>query len=182
MTGEQWRHLANLDPHTLDQLMAEYGQLVWNYAFLIVKHRAMADDIAQDVFLQVYRRFESFRGDASIKTWLLRITHNVSMNYVRSAFVRRVLLVDRIRPGGSGVSAEQEFIEREAASEVWRQVFRLSAKHREVLLLHVKHELSIAEIADILGIPEGTVKSRLFAARRRLSAMLSEEGLLHEPT
>ncbi|CAG5081771.1 RNA polymerase sigma factor [Thermobacillus xylanilyticus] len=56
MADEHWRHLAGLDPHALDQLMAEYGQTVWNYAFLLVKHRAMADDITQDVFLKAYRR------------------------------------------------------------------------------------------------------------------------------
>ena len=182
MADEHWRHLARLDTHTLDQLMAEYGQAVWNYAFLLVKHRAMADDITQDVFLKAYRRFGEFRGEASVKTWLLRITHNVSMNYLRSSFFRRALLVDRIRGRGTGASAEQEFIDREVASEVWRQVFRLPAKYREVLVLQARYELGVAEIAKILDIPEGTVKSRLFAARRRLSAMLSEEGLLHEPT
>jgi len=182
LADEHWRHLTGLDPHTLDQLMAEYGPTVWNYAFLIVKNRAMADDITQDVFLKVYRRFGEFRGESSIKTWLLRITRNISMNYLRSAFFRRVLLVDRIRGGASGASAEEEFIDREAANEVWRQVFRLPAKYREVLVLQAKYELNVAEIADILDIPVGTVKSRLFAARRRLSAMLSEEGLLHEAT
>jgi RNA polymerase sigma-70 factor (ECF subfamily) len=144
MADEHWRHLAHLDPHTLDQLMAEYGQTVWNYAFLLVKHRAMADDITQDVFLKVYRRFGEFRGEASIRTWLLRIAHNVSMNYLRSAFFRRALLVDRFRDRGSGASAEQEFIDREAASEVWRQVFRLPAKYREVLVLQAKYELPVA--------------------------------------
>lgn len=180
--SEHWRHLAGLDPHTLDQLMAEYGQTVWNYAFLLVKHRATADDITQDVFLNVYRRFGEFRGEASIKTWLLRITRNVSMNYLRSAFFRRALLVGRVRGGGNGMSAEQEFIEREAANEVWRQVFRLPAKYREVLVLQAKYELGVAEIADILDIPVGTVKSRLHAARRRLSAMLSKEEMIHEAT
>lgn len=180
--SDHWRHLTGLNPHTLDQLMAEYGQTVWNFAFLLVKHRAMADDIAQDVFLNVYRRFGEFRGEASIRTWLLRITRNVSMNYLRSAFFRRALLVDRIRGRGSGMSAEEEFIEREAANEVWRLVFRLPAKYREVLVLQAKYELSVAEIADILDIPVGTVKSRLFAARRRLSAMLGKEEMLHEAT
>jgi RNA polymerase sigma-70 factor, ECF subfamily len=182
LADEHWRHLAGLDPLSLDQLMAEYGQTVWNYAFLLVKHRAMADDVTQDVFLKAYRRFGEYRGEASVKTWLLRITHNVSMNYLRSAFFRRALLVDRIRGGGTGASAEQEFIEREAAGEVWRQVFRLPAKYREVLVLQAKYGLNIAEIAAILDIPEGTVKSRLFTARKRLSAMLSKEEMLHEPT
>ena len=180
--SDHWRHLTGLNAHTLDQLMAEYGQTVWNFAFLLVKHRAMADDITQDVFLNVYRRFGEYRGEASIRTWLLRITHNVSMNYLRSAFFRRALLVDRIRGRGSGMSAEEEFIEREAANEVWRLVFRLPAKYREVLVLQAKYELSVAEIADILDIPVGTVKSRLFAARRRLSAMLGKEEMLHEAT
>ncbi|BBI36558.1 RNA polymerase sigma factor [Cohnella abietis] len=169
------KHAEFIDAATLESLMSEYGQEVWNYAYLICRSRSIADDIAQDVFLKAYRHFTSFRGESSVKTWLLRITRNLSYNYRNSAFFRKALLLDRIIPSGHHRSAEQAFLDDEATNEVWRQVFSLPAKHREILLLHARHQLSLGEIASLLGIPEGTAKSRLFGARQKLSRLLKEE-------
>lgn len=180
MSDQYWQYLAGLDSEMLERLMADYGQEVWNYAFFVTKNKSLADDITQDVFLQAYRSFSSFRGEASMRTWLLKITRNKSINSVRSAFVRRVLLVDIVRPGGKASSAENDYIAREAANEVWRSVLELPIKHREVIILHARYELSTEQMAGVLQIPEGTVKSRLHAARRRLSALLQKEELLHE--
>lgn len=180
MSDQYWQYLAGLDSEMLERLMADYGQEVWNYAFFVTKNRSVADDITQDVFIQAYRSFSSFRGEASMRTWLLKITRNKSINAVRSAFVRRVLLVDIVRPGGRAASAENDYIAREAANEVWRKVLELPIKHREVIVLHARYELSTEQMASVLQIPEGTVKSRLHAARRRLSALMRKEELLHE--
>ncbi|MFC3747319.1 RNA polymerase sigma factor [Paenibacillus sp. GCM10012306] len=175
MDDDYLKYAAPMDANTLESLMREYGQEVWNYAYLICRSRSMADDITQDVFLKAYRHLASFRGEASVKTWLLRITRNLSYNYRNSAFFRKTLLLDVIIPNGNQRSAEQAFLDEEATNEVWRQVFCLSAKHREVLLLHARHQLSLAEIASLLGVPEGTVKSRLFTARQKLSKLLKED-------
>ncbi len=180
MSDQDWRYVAALDPDMLEKLMSDYGQAVWNYAYFITKNRSMADDIAQDVFIQAYRSFAGFRRESSMKTWLLRMTRNKSINSVRSAFVRKVLLVDRVKHRSDAASAENEFIETEAVSEVWRCVLELPVKHREVIILHARYELSTEQMAGVLQIPTGTVKSRLHAARRRLSAMLKREELLHE--
>ncbi|PRX63442.1 RNA polymerase sigma-70 factor (ECF subfamily) [Cohnella sp. SGD-V74] len=174
------KHAASMDAETLESLMRDYGQEVWNYAYLICRDRAIADDIVQEAFLRAYRHFASFRGEASVKTWLLRITRNLSYNYRSSAFIRRALLLDRIVPGGHHRSAEEAYLDEEATNEVWRRVFRLPAKHREILLLHARHQLSLGEIASLLGIPEGTAKSRLFGARKKLTSLLKEDEGAHE--
>lgn len=174
------RYAVDMDELTLDALMKRYGQDVWNFAWLLTKNRALADDIAQDVFLQAYRHVSSFRGEASVKTWLLKITRNISVNYRKSAFVRRVLLMERVREQESSRSAEHDFMEREAVNEVWRRVFELPGKYREALVLHARYGLPLQEIAGILGIPEGTVKSRLFHARKKLERKL-KEGEGYEP-
>ena len=132
----------------------------------------MADDITQDVFLQAFRHVTSFRGEASVKTWLLKITRNTSYNYRKSAFFRKVLLVGAVTSKEYNRSAEQSFLEKEATHEVWKQVFNLPTKFREVLVLHAKYHLPLSEIAQILKIPKGTVKSRLFGARKKLSILL----------
>ncbi len=172
---EYVQYLTSMDADTLEDLMTRYGQDVWHYAHFVTKNRSMADDIAQDVFIQAFRHVAAFRGESSLRTWLLKIARNISYNYMRSAFIRRVLLVDAVRFNEAGSSAEQAFIEQEAANEVWRLVYQLPVKYREVLLLHARHQLGLGEIAQILAIPEGTVKSRLFTARKRLTVLLAKE-------
>ncbi|WP_342671748.1 RNA polymerase sigma factor [Paenibacillus oryzae] len=174
MSHDSLKHLTEMDPLTLESLLTRYGQEVWNYAFFITKNRVMSDDITQDVFIQVYRHVTSFRGEASVKTWLMKITRNISYNYRNSAFFKKVFLIN-IVSGEHNHSAEQSFIEKEATNAVWEQVFNLPTKYREVLVLHAKYQLSIKEIADILKIPQGTVKSRLFTARKKMSVLLKKE-------
>ncbi|ANS76246.1 RNA polymerase subunit sigma-70 [Paenibacillus yonginensis] len=175
LNEDYMKHLANMDTNTLEHLMDHFGQDIWNFAYSLTKNRSMADDIAQDVFLQAFLNIASFRGEASVKTWLLRITRNVSYNYRKSAFFRRVLLVDVIRSRGQGNSAEQSYLEHEATNEVWRKLLSLPTKYREVLLLQAKYGLSLAEMAHILQIPEGTVKSRLYTARKKMFSLLKED-------
>lgn len=169
-----------MDALTLDDLMKEYGQDVWNFAYSIIKNRNLADDITQDVFLQVYRNVISFRGESSIKTWLLKITRNISYNYRNSAFFRKVLLIGIVPSKDTYQSAEKSFFEKEATNDVWKQVFKLSAKFREVIVLHAKYQLSLQEIAQILNIPEGTVRSRIFGARKKMNFLLRED-YIYEP-
>jgi RNA polymerase sigma-70 factor (ECF subfamily) len=166
--------MTQLDPDTLSTLMDQFGQDVWNYAYFLTKSRAACDDITQDVFIQVYHHVDSFRGEASVKTWLLAITRNMSRNYLRTAFIRKALLVDIVIPRGTGRSAEDTFLEEEAANEIWKKVFLLPVKLREALVLQAKYQLSVSEISDILKVPQGTVKSRLFAARKRMKRLLTE--------
>jgi len=130
LSYDHLKYASAMDAETLEALMREYGQEVWNFAYLICRNRSMADDISQETFLRAYRHIASFRGEASVKTWLLRIARNLSYNYRNSAFFRKALLLDRISPKGQNRSAEQAFLDEEATNEVWRRVFRLSAKQQ----------------------------------------------------
>lgn len=78
----------------------------------------MSDDITQDVFMQVYRHVTSFRGEASVKAWLMKITRNISYNYLNSAFFRKVLLIDTPSTEYHH-SAEQSYLEKEATLHVY---------------------------------------------------------------
>lgn len=155
----------------LEELMTAYGKDVWNYAFSITRKWDQADDITQDVFIKVFRNFNTFRSESSVKTWLLAITRNTALDYRRSAFYRKVTLVDFIAPGGEHVSTEQEVIEQMTVNDLWRLVLQLPVKYREVLILYAHHQLSMKEMAQILGVTEGTVKSRLFHARNKISRL-----------
>jgi RNA polymerase sigma-70 factor (ECF subfamily) len=161
----------------LQDLMTAYGQDVWNFAFSLTRHRDAADDIAQECFLKAYRNLESFRGKSSVKTWLLTITKNAVRDYRRSAFIRKVTLMDKLPRGeaGGSLSAEQEALDQIVADAVWRKVLALPAKYRAVLVLYAHHQLSMEEISQLLSISVGTVKSRLFRARQRVTAMIEED-------
>ena len=160
----------------LRDLMTAYGDDVWNYAYSICRQVDAADDITQDVFLKAYRNLTSFRGESSVKTWLFTITRNTALDYKRSAFLRKVTLVDYIIPKGASTSAENQAMENFAISDIWRMVLSLPQKYREVLILFAHYQLSMKEIAQILGIREGTVKSRLHQARMSILKLKERES------
>lgn len=168
-----WRYASDTDSRheALRELMDAYGKEVWNYAFSITRKWDMADDITQEVFIKVFRHLHRFRRDASIRTWLLTITRNTAIDFKRSAFLRKVTLVDRFADEGERRSAEQEVIDHLVANEMWKMVMALPQKYREVLILFAHYQLSLKEMAEVLGVTEGTVKSRLFHARRKIMKM-----------
>lgn len=159
----------------LREMMLTFEPDVWNFAFSLIRRQDVADDISQDVFLKAYRNLDSFRGESSLKTWLLSITRNLVRDYRRSAFVRRVTLMGNVLDKGTHQSAEYEAIDNLAVKDTWNTVFELPDKLREVLVLQVHHQLSVAEIAAILNISEPAVKSRLRRAKIIVIKMLSEK-------
>ncbi|REK72054.1 RNA polymerase sigma factor [Paenibacillus paeoniae] len=159
--------------------MQVHGQEVWNYAYFLTKHQDWADDITQDVFLRIYRSPNTFRGESSVRTWLFAITRNCVFNYRRSAFLRKVTLMGRVKHSGEAPSAESEALANQYIDEIWESVMALPAKYREVLILDARYELSLKEIADITGLSIGTVKSRLSRARRK-AAEIWKGGVVYE--
>ncbi|MFD2672572.1 RNA polymerase sigma factor [Marinicrinis sediminis] len=157
------------DPkQVLRDLMVQYGNDIWNYAYSMTRRWEVADDVTQDVFMKAYKNITNFRNEASVKTWLLKITRNTVLDYQKSAFFRRVTLVDYMTTKATDHSAESEVMEQMAVSEIWAKVLKLPPKYREVLILYGHHQLSMKEIAAMLGVSEGTVKSRLHHARNKV--------------
>ncbi|MEO3947107.1 sigma-70 family RNA polymerase sigma factor [Gorillibacterium sp. CAU 1737] len=174
-------HAQEMDSVTFDRLMKEYGQEVWNYAYFMTRDYHAADDISQEVFLRVYRNFSGFRGESSVRTWLLRITRNMSLNYRKTAFVRRVFLRSDMSTDKRNRSAEEDVLDQDVCNEIWKIILGLPAPFREVLLLEIQFHYSTKETADLIGVSEGTVKSRLSRARQKVTAALKKaqekEGL-----
>ncbi|UUZ92248.1 sigma-70 family RNA polymerase sigma factor [Paenibacillus sp. P25] len=161
----------------LEELMTAYGKDVWNYAYSITRKWDQADDITQEVFIKVYRNLYTFRSESSVKTWSLAITRNTTLDFKRAAFYRKVTLLDFIAPSGEQKSTEQEVIDKFAVNDMWRMVLKPPVKYREVLILYAHYQLSMKEMAQILNVTEGTVKSRLFHARNKISKMKESRSL-----
>lgn len=159
----------------LMEMMEAYGQDVWNYAYFLTRRRDAADDISQDVFLKALQHLRQFEGRSSVKTWLFAITRNLSMNYLKSSFIKKVTLVEWVTPKHNERSAEMEAIGNMEVSRIWQHVLSLPVKFREVLILEFHYQLPRREIAALLDISEGTVKSRVHRARARMEALLKGE-------
>ncbi|WP_442603732.1 RNA polymerase sigma factor [Paenibacillus sp. KN14-4R] len=159
----------------LSELMGRYGEDVWKFAYFLTKNKDLADDISQDVFLKVYEKLYTFRGQCSMKSWILTITRNRCLNVMKSSFFRKVSLVGWIFSVQTVPSAEHELFDRMGTRHIWQCVMQLPIKFREPLILESHYEMSMKDIAYVLGISEGTVKSRLYRARQKLMVILNEE-------
>ncbi len=139
------------------------------------------EDVVQEVFVQVFRSLKDFRGQAKFSTWLHRVTVNVVLMHRRSARSRPVLteeLPGELVADDHQTLPDADVDRRERMRAFQRLLTRLADKKRVVFVLHELEGMSPAEIADVVGAPVLTVRTRLFYARRELEAMLSEEPSL----
>ncbi len=138
------------------------------------------EDLVQDVFVQVYRSLESFRGQARLSTWVYRIAVNVVLMHRRSARARPTFaLPEECPPACSpGLGPEDELVQRKNVEALYRHLGQLSEKKRTVYILHEIEGLSPSEIAKIVDAPILTVRTRLFYARRELLAFFQADPYL----
>ena len=128
---------------------------------------------ADDVFVKLYTRGEAIAPGCE-KAWLLRVTVNCCRDLWRSAWLKRVVLG---APTLEIIPAQEDTIEqREEKAELMRAIHKLPVQFRETILLHYYQGLGIAEIAQMLGLPEGTISSRLSRARKKLESLLKDEA------
>ncbi|MCL6460139.1 MAG: RNA polymerase sigma factor [Gorillibacterium sp.] len=175
MENEYLKSITKLDSPEIETLVKQYWHDVWQYAFFLTRQEHMADDIAQDTFIRAFRSIASFRGQCEVKTWLFKIARNTAYNYKKSAFLKKVTLRGLLFETKAAPSAETEYFNRSMTNDLWSAVLRLPPKDREILILHAHYELSHMELTELLGIAEGTVKSRIHRARARLAREMKEE-------
>jgi RNA polymerase sigma-70 factor (ECF subfamily) len=166
---EDLRALQRGDVNALEAAWRLHGNSVHRTCRNMLGQSADADDAAQEVFLRVLRKARSFAGGARFSTWLYRLTVNHCLNVRRRP--RLVLAEEPDALPGRGDAPDAAALAADARAELDRLLQRLSPEARTVLVLREIEELSYAEIAAVLGIPEGTVMSRLSRARARLLEM-----------
>lgn len=165
-TTEYLNYIDHVDQTDLYNLMTQYGDDVRRYAYTITRDVQQSEDIAQEVFIRVYRHIGTFRGESAFRTWLFSITRNLAINELRSSYTKKILLFAKVRPKHIGESAEDRFLEGHDRRELRRIILDLPIKYREVLVLYLEHDMTMTEIASLLHISEGTIKSRLHRARK----------------
>ncbi|MEE2658115.1 MAG: sigma-70 family RNA polymerase sigma factor [Candidatus Latescibacterota bacterium] len=178
--------LLDGDDSAFQQLVVEYHPLAYSLAFRVLSDRLDAEEVAQDAFVKIHTALAGFRGEASLKTWILRIVLRLSLNRRRN---RSRTSWHRLGLGsGDGETTdmaarpsetpEAECISKDIHRIVRKQIDALPVSLRDVIILNSFEELGYEEIARVLEIPVGTVCSRIHTARRRLVSAFRQLELL----
>lgn len=152
----------------IEKVIEEYGDYLMRVAYLYVKNEATAEDVVQDVFIAFYEKQAQYRGESSLKTYLVRMTVNRCHDHLRSWKHKRVVLFEKVTGKNSQMTPERQYIEATEKRDLVDVLFTLSVLYREVILLYYYEEMSTVEIADVLNCPESTIRTRLQRARKQL--------------
>ncbi|HJV32126.1 MAG TPA: sigma-70 family RNA polymerase sigma factor [Bacillales bacterium] len=159
----------------LEEMMDQYGTLILRTAYFYIGDQHLAEDISQEVFFRAYRNWDKFLGKSSVKTWLIKITINVSRDKMRpKSAAEKPIEVSSNNPDFS-YNLEEEVLKKINSTELLKRVLKLPDHYREVLYLYYYLELNTIEISKASSIPEGTVRGRLVRARDLLSKTFEKE-------
>jgi RNA polymerase sigma-70 factor (ECF subfamily) len=151
--------------------MNESLTLAFRVAYGVLRHRADAEDVTQEAFAKAYRNFRRLRDRGAFRAWLVRITWRLALNKQRGDR-RRSARETREALTAPASTVGDDLEQSERARQLWTAIDALPPKLRIVTVLAGIEEHDIHAVAQLLGIPEGTVKSRLFLARQRLKELL----------
>ncbi len=164
------------DQRALEQLYARHGSALLAYAEALLGDRSRAEEALQDTFLAVWRSAASFEGRSAVRTWMFGICRRQALTRLRGRVPFQVPVESIADLPASAPGPESVALARADVAAVAAAMATLSPIHREVLDLAFGAALPLREIAAILGVPEGTVKSRLFQARAHLARALLAEA------
>ncbi|MDG0872391.1 sigma-70 family RNA polymerase sigma factor [Paenibacillus thiaminolyticus] len=176
---EEWvTRLRGGDREALRSLMDAYGNDVMRTAVLLLGDRHGAEDISQEVFWTVFRRIHQKSESGSLRAWIMKITVNLCRAQMRKASWKRLFFRDQPwRNEISSIGTTESVALRLTLGDC---IQKMSYPDREIIVLHYLQDWAIADISVVLGQPEGTVKSRLSRARRKLERILKESGWEYE--
>lgn len=172
------------DTAAFDQLVVKYSPRLYGLVYNMTSNHEDTNDLLQDIFAKAYRSINGFRGKSSFYTWMHSISVNMTINFLKKRGRRFQMSLDDI---DSNIQNDKEFIELTATSNPVREtdlselqqrlneaMMKLSYEHRAVVTMFDIQGMPHAEIAKIMGVSEGTVRSRLFYAHRLLQNYLEE--------
>lgn len=167
-----------------EELVRRYQRPIASYVYRMVGDYDAALDLTQEVFIKVYNSLSRYRSEFKFSTWIYKIAHNTAIDHLRRHTVRDQIMTS----GGDGprsevaiesrrLTPEQESEREERRSEIESVVQSLPGAYRELIVLRHSHDLSYDEIAEVTGLPLGTVKNRLFRAREAMRDLLVPRGI-----
>ncbi len=178
--------LKERDERAFNEIVRTHGDKVFSLVYRMIGNRAEAEDLAQEVFVTVFKTVDGFRGESKFSTWLLRIAANHCKNRIKYLSRRRTdatglddLAEDKLSdmgraPAHSHIDAPDVLLEAAELDGIMQKAIGLlEEEHRLLIVLRDVEELSYEEIGEVTGLPEGTIKSRLHRARMTIKEYLA---------
>ncbi len=169
--------IASGDRLAMQVLFARHHLRVYRFVVRLVRDESVAEDLISDVFLDVWRQADRFEGRSAVSTWLLAIARFKALSALRRKPDEN--LDDEAAEAIEDTSDDPEaaLAKKDKGAVIRKCLAGLSAEHREIIDLVYYHEKSVEEVAVIVGIPEATVKTRMFYARKKLGELLKAAGI-----
>ena len=186
LTSPATQNAAEISVERFDDIMRQHQRRVYRVIYLLVRDADTADTLTQECFLRAYQKRASFRGECRIETWILRIAVNLVRDHGknrRASFWKRLVGLDdgeAPTPGRGNFphrepSAERALLAREELEAVWNALSSLSPQQRTIFFLRYEEEMPLAQIADLLEVKVGTVKTQLSRATGKLREMKEKQ-------
>jgi RNA polymerase sigma-70 factor (ECF subfamily) len=169
--------IAHGDRLAMQVLYARHHVRVYRFVLRLVRNEATAEDLISDVFLDVWRQAAKFEGRSAVSTWMLSIARFKALSVLRRRPEEELDEETADTIADQADDPEVVLAKKDKGAVLRQCLTKLSAEHREIVDLVYYHEKSVVEVAGIVGIPEATVKTRMFYARKKLSELLKEQGI-----
>jgi RNA polymerase sigma-70 factor (ECF subfamily) len=169
--------IAGGDRLAMQVLFARHHVRVYRFVLRLVRNEATAEDLISEVFLDVWRQAGKFEGRSAVSTWMLSIARFKALSQLRRRPEEELDDETAERIEDQSDDPETALAKKDKGAQLRQCLTALSAEHREIIDLVYYHEKSVEEVAGIVGIPEATVKTRMFYARKKLSELLKEQGI-----
>ena len=185
------REVQGGDINAFEAIVKEYEKTVYNLALRMCGDPEDARDISQEAFLKAYHALAHFRGESKFSVWLFRIVSNTCLDFLRERKRRAEVSLtlqdedgesEELQIGDESLSPERLYERKLTREALRRGLLNLPEDQREILLLREIRGFSYEEIGKVLSLEIGTVKSRIFRARRKLCEFLAEDGNISLPS
>ena len=180
------RRAQHGDPEAFEQLIGPMEQKIWRICWHYTGNRETAEDCGQEAMLRIWRSLDTYRGDCVLESWVYRIAANCCMDYLRKKKRDKSVSVEPLQeqgfdPADPSPGTEEQVVAADERQRLREAIRSLPEEQREALILTQLEKVPYEEAAGLLGISEGTVKSRVNRAKARLKEILSEERELSPP-
>jgi RNA polymerase sigma-70 factor (ECF subfamily) len=169
--------IASGDRLAMQVLFARHHVRVYRFVLRVVRDQSKAEDLISEVFLDVWRQADRFEGRSAVSTWLLAIARFKALSALRRRPDEELDEEAAEAIEDPSDNPEETLAKKDKSSVIRKCLEGLSADHREIIDLVYYHEKSVEEVAEIVGIPENTVKTRMFYARKKLAELLKAAGI-----
>ncbi|WP_029032726.1 sigma-70 family RNA polymerase sigma factor [Salinarimonas rosea] len=169
--------IARGDERALRALHARHATKVFRFVLRLVRNEAVAEEVTNEAFVEIWKGAGRFRGGSAVGTWLISVARNKAIDRLRKRGEEPLDEEAAARLPDGADDPEMELAKRDKGALMRRVIEGLSPVHREIVDLVYYQEQSVAEAAAVLGVPENTVKTRMFYARKQLARLFAEAGI-----